>query len=155
MDCYKARPENFTKGLREWSGFRDNKKMAYKKAPLVHCTEGAYLTSLEVGDAVPAILMTKPMHRWTGDWAHSIYTEESRQLSFSIKYSKILINNKDIVTSCIPTGQVHQQVVGGAFISSFFFTMESYSQLHTSIILLQLAVICGMMTTVMIIMVYR
>jgi hypothetical protein len=102
-------------------GLGMTKKKPTKKVLLAHCTEGSYLTSLELADVVPAELVRKPMLQWTDNSAHLIYTEESRQLSFSLKYSKLLINNTDIVTSRIPTGQVHQQVIGGALISSVCF----------------------------------
>jgi hypothetical protein len=54
------------------------------------------------------------------DLAHLMYTEESRQLSVNIWYSKLLINNKDIVLSRLLTAEVHRQVIGGAYISSNF-----------------------------------
>jgi hypothetical protein len=38
-----------------------------------------------------------------------------------MKYSKLLINNKDVVLSRIATAEVHQQVIGGAYVSSNFF----------------------------------
>jgi hypothetical protein len=96
------------------------KKKPTKRTPLVHCTEGSFLTSLVLPDNVPAELIRKPMLHWTGDSAYLIYTEESRQLTLSIKYSKLLINNYDVVLSRIATAQVHQQVIGGAYISSNF-----------------------------------
>jgi hypothetical protein len=97
------------------------KKKPTKKQPLVHCTEGSYLTSLELGEVIPPELARKSTSKWMDDCVHFIYTEESRQLSVSLKYSKLLINNKDLVLCRIATAEVHQQVIGGAYVSSNFF----------------------------------
>jgi len=96
------------------------KKKPTKRLPLVHCMEGSYLTSLELAEDIPKELLRKPHFRWMEDSAHLMYTEESRQLSVNIRYSKLLINNKDVVFSRLPTADVHRQVIGGAYISSNF-----------------------------------
>ena len=96
------------------------KRKPTKRLPLVHCMEGSYLTSLELADEIPDELLRKPHVRWMEDSVHLIYTEESRQLSVVIRYSKLIINNKDVVLSRLPTAEVHRRVIGGAYVSSNF-----------------------------------
>jgi hypothetical protein len=102
-------------------GLSLNKKNPTKREPLVHCTEGSYLTSLELGEVIPAELARKATLKWMEDCVHFMYTEESWQLTVTIKYSKLLINKKDLVLSCIATAEVHEQVIGGAYVSSNLF----------------------------------
>jgi hypothetical protein len=96
------------------------KKRPTSKVPLVYCTEGSFLTSVEVQENLPDELVAKPLQRFPRDGVDFIYTEESRQLTCNIRYSKIKINNRETVTSRMPTAEVHEQLIGGAYLDSHF-----------------------------------
>jgi hypothetical protein len=96
------------------------KRKPNKKSPLVHCTENSFLTSVELGDGIPTELLVKPLKIWHGDLVDFTYTNESRQLSCNIQYTKLRIYNKEVALSRIPTAEVHNSVVGGAYVSAQF-----------------------------------
>jgi hypothetical protein len=96
------------------------KKKPTKKHPLAYCTEGSYLTSVEVGLYVPNELVAKPLYRCPTDSIDFTYTEESRQLTCTLRYSKIKISNHEMVTTRMPTAEVQDQVVGGAYVNAYF-----------------------------------
>jgi hypothetical protein len=52
-----------------------------KRHPIVTCTIGCYLTSVELSDNIPAELAEKPLRPWAGNVIDFIYSEESCQLS--------------------------------------------------------------------------
>jgi hypothetical protein len=101
-------------------GLGITKKKPSKKCPLVYCTENGFLTSIELGDHTPAELVAKPLKKWPGNLVDFIYTEESRQLSCTIRYSKIKISSRDVVISRLHTAEVHDPVVGGAYVNANF-----------------------------------
>ncbi len=91
-----------------------------KKNPLVVCTQGSFLASVELQDNIPFELIRKPLLRLSGDSVEFLFTEEIRQLLCTVRYSKIIINSSDVATSRIPTADVHENPVGGAYVTANF-----------------------------------
>jgi hypothetical protein len=74
------------------------------------------LASVELPDNTPIELTTNPPLRFVGDSVEFLFAEESRQLSCTVWYSKIIINTSDVVTSRIPLAEEHENIVGGAHV---------------------------------------
>jgi hypothetical protein len=96
------------------------KRKPTKKNPIHNCTVGSFLTAVEVGDNLPTELVIDCKNRYHGDSVEFLYTEESRQLTCTVRYSKLLINTHDVATSRIPTAEVHSNVVAGAYVNANF-----------------------------------
>jgi hypothetical protein len=103
-----------------WSGFGTYKKKPTKKIPIVVCTQGSFLASVKFPDNTPFELTTNPPLRYVGDSVEFLFTEESLQLSCIVRYSKIIINTSDVATSRIPLADVHENIVGGAYVTANF-----------------------------------
>jgi hypothetical protein len=91
-----------------------------KKNPLAYCSVGSYLTSVELGEEVPMDLIHSFNQKYCGNSVEFLYTEESRQLSCSVQYSKIIINTAEAATSQIPTALVRNDVIASAYVSANF-----------------------------------
>lgn len=96
------------------------KRRPTKKSPLVHCTVGSFLTAVEVGENLPVELVADPKKRYHGDSVEFLYTEESRQLTCTVRYSKMIINTHAVATSRIRTAEVHKNVLAGAYVDANF-----------------------------------
>jgi hypothetical protein len=78
------------------------------------------LASVELQDNIPYELITKPLLRLSGDSVEFLFTEESWQLSYTVRYSKIIVKSSDVAMSRIPTVDVHENPVGGAYVTTYF-----------------------------------
>ncbi len=97
------------------------KRKPTKKNPLAYCSVGSYLKSVELGEEVPFDLIQSFNQKYHGNSVEFLYTEESQQLSCSVRYSKMIINTTDAATSRIPTAYVRTDVIAGAYVSAIFF----------------------------------
>ncbi len=83
-----------------------------KKWPHVTCTIGSSLTAVELKATIPVEQMMKPFLLWTGNVIDLIYSEESSQLSFYIRHTKIVISTANVVIS-VPRAEVQEKLVCG------------------------------------------
>jgi hypothetical protein len=98
----------------------DLQKKTTKKIPIVVCTQGSFLALVKSPDNTPFELSTNPLLWYVGDSVEFLFTEESLQLSCIVRYSKIIINTSDVAMSRIPLADVHENIVGGAYVTANF-----------------------------------
>jgi hypothetical protein len=73
-----------------------------------------------LGEEVPMDLIHSVYQKYRGNSVEFLYTEESRQLSCSVRYSKIIINTAKAANSRIPTALVRNDVIASAYVSANF-----------------------------------
>lgn len=97
------------------------KRKPTKKSSHLHCTVGCFLMSVEVGDDIPDVLLANCNARYYGDSVEFLYTEESRQLTCTVRHTKIIINSHNVVTSRLWLALVHEKhTVAGAYVGANF-----------------------------------
>jgi hypothetical protein len=82
------------------------KKRPTKTKPVGCCTIGGLLTSVECGAEVPYEVFLEPDHHCGRDGIDFIYYEKNRCLTCTVRFSKIVVNEKTVATSRIPTAVV-------------------------------------------------
>jgi hypothetical protein len=97
-----------------------SKKRPTKAKPTQYCTIGAILTSVEVGPEVPIEVVLKPACNVAVDGIDFIYSEQSRCLSCTIRFSKIVVSHKEVATTRISKAQVITPKESGVYLNVWF-----------------------------------
>jgi hypothetical protein len=85
------------------------KKRPTKSNPVVHCTIGSILTCIECGPEIPEALIRKPESRSYLNGIDFVYSEQNRNLTCTVRFSKITISSADVATTRIATAEVVSQ----------------------------------------------
>jgi hypothetical protein len=96
------------------------KKCPNKSSPVQCCTIGGISTSVECPPEVPSKIVLKPASQCAVDDVDFIYYEQSRCLSFIVRFTKITVNTKEDVTSRIAVGKVNPNPENGVYVNVWF-----------------------------------
>jgi hypothetical protein len=107
---------------RSW--LRSHKKCPTKAVPAGCCTIGGLFTSIECGAEVPYDIMMEPDRHCVSDGNDFIFYERNRCLTCTVQFSKILVNEKAVATSRIPTAVVTCPESGG-YLNVWFLQNQS------------------------------
>jgi hypothetical protein len=77
-----------------------------KKNPVLHCTIGSILTSIECGPVIPLELMEKPEGRSFFNGIDFVYSEQNRNLNCNVRFTKIIVNEAADALGRIATADI-------------------------------------------------
>lgn len=112
-------------------GLGMNKRKPTKRNPVTFCTVGSHLTSVEVGEEVPLDFIASFSQKYHGNLIELLYTEETRQLSCRVNYSKIIVNEPEAATQRMPAAEVRLEVISGAYVSANFLYNGRVMTIHS------------------------
>jgi hypothetical protein len=95
------------------------KKRPVKAAPVGCCTIGGLLTSIECDEEPPYEILLQPDHPCTTDGIDFIFYEKARCLSCTVRYSKLVVNDRIVATSRMPSAVV-SNAVSGVYLNVWF-----------------------------------
>jgi hypothetical protein len=96
------------------------KRKPTKSNPLIYCSVGSFITSVDVMEEFPMELINNMNRKYHSDCIEFLYTEENRLLTCSVWYSKIIVNSSEEVRARFPMADVHNSVIAGAYVSANF-----------------------------------
>jgi hypothetical protein len=96
------------------------KRRPTKSAPIVYCSIGGILTSVECGPEIPYELLISPNHPCAMDGIDFIFYEQTRTLSCSIRFTKIVVSDEAVATSRIPMARVTTSAESGVYVNVWF-----------------------------------
>jgi hypothetical protein len=95
------------------------RKRPTKAAHVVVCTIGGLLTSIECEAEAPYDVVMQPDHHSANDGIDFIVYEKSRCLSCTVRFTKLVVNDRLVATSRMPSA-VAAGAVSGVYVSVWF-----------------------------------
>ena len=92
------------------------RKRPTKAAHVVVCTIGGLLTSIECEAEAPYDVVMQPDHHSANDGIDFIVYEKSRCLSCTVRFTKLVVNDRLVATSRMPSA-VAAGAVSGVYVS--------------------------------------
>jgi hypothetical protein len=77
-----------------------------KKNPVLHCTIGSILTSIECGPLIPEQIIEKPERRSFFDGIDFVYSEQNRNLNCNVRFTKITVTSAADATTRIASANI-------------------------------------------------
>jgi len=77
-----------------------------KKDPVIHCTIGSILTSVECSAEIPVDLVRKPEGRSFLNGIDFVYSEQNRNLHCNVRFTRIAVSSAHVATNRIGTAEV-------------------------------------------------
>jgi hypothetical protein len=77
-----------------------------KKNPVLHCTIGSILTSIECGPLIPEQIIEKPERRSFFDGIDFVYSEQNRNLNCNVRFTKITVTSAADATARIASANI-------------------------------------------------